>query len=1018
MSIPLAAAGRARSVGVRLRRAQRLPRRVRRAAVARGHHRHARAVPRPRGRAARHDGGHRLPREVDGPGRRSGSAARRFPLVADPDRGAGGRLRGPAALHAVRPRHLRRSGSTTRRRTSPASTWPAPSSSLFVLAGAVSALAGIYYTLRYGSARGDNATGLELQVIAAVLLGGVSIFGGRGALHGVIAGVLLIGVLSQRAAPGERHGQRHQHHHRAAARALGDVHQLPRRGCRSVAPARQRSEPDGPADGPPCTPDRGVDAPRKEQHEVQQDAARRRSAPCVVSLALRDAPPAAAARSARRLQRLRRRHDGHVPARRTSATPTSTPATRVARRPSSEFGGTFQRGGSRRRPAPTRRCRSSTPPRSRASRRWWSRPTTPRRIGDALNEARDAGTKVVTFDSDTEPQCRDLFVNQATAEGIAKIAGRPDRQADRRLRRGRDPVRRANATNQNAWIKLMKSDLAAEPPEHQARRRRLRQRRRPDVVRQDRGAAAVAPEPQGHHLARPPSASPRPLATSPTSDYKGKVALTGLGTPNQMRDYVKDGTVTAFALWNPEDLGYLAAYAAKALVDGTITGKEGDSFKAGKLGTYKVGADGDRAPRRPVRLQQEQHRQVQLLTAPGPVALPRTRPDRARATRPGKAPLMQRVCFQLQVRPGPDRRVQGTPRARSGRTCSTALADDRLAQLLAVPARRRPADRLLRDRRPWTRRRPAWRPPRSTPAGRPRWRSSSPTSTARRARPGLPAARGDLPPRGPARPPHPTNPQRSDVTMTTVRCRSPASSASWPSRSRPGPTATPAPGSRCSASPGTPRTVEEKIADAADGAPVHRPRTARSRCTSRGTCRRLRRRCGAYAEDLGVRLGHRQQQHLPGRRLQARQPHPHRPEGPAEGDRPQPRVHRRDEPDRLARPEDLAGRRHQLPRPGRHAGPPGLAGRGAGDDLRPARRGPAAGAGVQVLRAGVLPHRRPGLGHVVRARARRSATGPWSASTPATTRRAPTSSSSSPSCCGSGSSARSTSTAGSTPTTT
>jgi rhamnose transport system permease protein len=67
---------------------------------------------------------------------------------------------------------------------------------LFVLAGAVSGFAGIYYTLRYGSARGDNATGLELQVIAAVLLGGVSIFGGRGALHGVVAGVLLIGVLS------------------------------------------------------------------------------------------------------------------------------------------------------------------------------------------------------------------------------------------------------------------------------------------------------------------------------------------------------------------------------------------------------------------------------------------------------------------------------------------------------------------------------------------------------------------------------------------------------------------------------------------------------------------------------------------------------------------------------------------------------------------------------------------------------------------------------------------------------
>lgn len=66
---------------------------------------------------------------------------------------------------------------------------------LFVLTGVVSALAGIYYTLRYGSARGDNANGMELQVIAAVLLGGVSIFGGRGALPGVIAGVLLIGAI-------------------------------------------------------------------------------------------------------------------------------------------------------------------------------------------------------------------------------------------------------------------------------------------------------------------------------------------------------------------------------------------------------------------------------------------------------------------------------------------------------------------------------------------------------------------------------------------------------------------------------------------------------------------------------------------------------------------------------------------------------------------------------------------------------------------------------------------------------
>jgi rhamnose transport system permease protein len=66
---------------------------------------------------------------------------------------------------------------------------------LFVSAGAVSALAGVFWTLRYASARADNGSGLELAVVAAVLLGGVSIFGGRGGLVGVLAGVLLLGTL-------------------------------------------------------------------------------------------------------------------------------------------------------------------------------------------------------------------------------------------------------------------------------------------------------------------------------------------------------------------------------------------------------------------------------------------------------------------------------------------------------------------------------------------------------------------------------------------------------------------------------------------------------------------------------------------------------------------------------------------------------------------------------------------------------------------------------------------------------
>jgi len=66
---------------------------------------------------------------------------------------------------------------------------------LYVASGAVSGLAGVLWTLRYSSARADNGAGLELAVVAAVLLGGVSIFGGKGTLPGVLAGVVLLASL-------------------------------------------------------------------------------------------------------------------------------------------------------------------------------------------------------------------------------------------------------------------------------------------------------------------------------------------------------------------------------------------------------------------------------------------------------------------------------------------------------------------------------------------------------------------------------------------------------------------------------------------------------------------------------------------------------------------------------------------------------------------------------------------------------------------------------------------------------
>lgn len=66
---------------------------------------------------------------------------------------------------------------------------------LFVVTGAVAGLAGIVYDLRFASARPDGALGFELAVIASVLFGGVSIFGGVGTMWGVVSAVLFLGTV-------------------------------------------------------------------------------------------------------------------------------------------------------------------------------------------------------------------------------------------------------------------------------------------------------------------------------------------------------------------------------------------------------------------------------------------------------------------------------------------------------------------------------------------------------------------------------------------------------------------------------------------------------------------------------------------------------------------------------------------------------------------------------------------------------------------------------------------------------
>ena len=213
----------------------------------------------------------------------------------------------------------------------------------------------------------------------------------------------------------------------------------------------------------------------------------------------------------------------------------------------------------------------------------------PDAVCSALEEARTGGAKIVAFDSDTNPDCRDVFISQVVAKEVALI--QVELIAEQIGGAGEIAIlsATANATNQNEWIKFMEEELASNPDYADI-----------ELVAKvygDDDDTKSFQEAQGLMQAYPNLKgiiSPTTVGIAATarylseSEYKGKVALTGLGLPNEMRPFVKDGTVTEFALWDPAQLGYVAAFAGKALADGDITGEVGDTFEAGELGEREI----------------------------------------------------------------------------------------------------------------------------------------------------------------------------------------------------------------------------------------------------------------------------------------------------------------------------------------------------------------------------------------------------------------------------------------------
>ena len=217
----------------------------------------------------------------------------------------------------------------------------------------------------------------------------------------------------------------------------------------------------------------------------------------------------------------------------------------------------------------------------------------PQAVCPALNQAIAKGMAVVSFDSDSN--CRQLFINQADTEtiGRSKIALLGKLMGYK----GEFAILSAasTATNQNAWIKYMKLELKKPAYKNMKLVKIYYGNDNPAQSLQATESMLQAyPNLKGIESPTTVGISSAAQFLSNSKKYKGKIVLTGLGLPSQMKKYVYNNTVKEFALWNPEDLCYLAGYAVSAIADGKITCKVGQKFTAGKLGKYTIikGADG------------------------------------------------------------------------------------------------------------------------------------------------------------------------------------------------------------------------------------------------------------------------------------------------------------------------------------------------------------------------------------------------------------------------------------------
>jgi rhamnose transport system permease protein len=454
---------------------------------------------------------------------------------------------------------------------------------VYLLSGLVASLAAIVYVSHLGQAKSDAGTGYELMAITAVVLGGTSIFGGRGSIVGTLLGLFAIAVL--------QNGLRLADLPAELAGILTGILLLlaiglDRRTTRTHGPTR---------------------IPVEELNVKNSQVA----VICAVILA------SALIVAASNIYLVRSLREGFTSRGDGASSPAGdaerianprTPASRqvtVAMMPKSKGNAYFIA------------CRKGADEAARqlGIRLIWDGPTDPdpakqnevidtwitrgvdviavavenrEGISSVLRKARQRGIKVITWDADADPDARDFLVNQATPQGIGQAL--MDNAARVMGGKGEFAIITASLTAANMveWQKTIEARRA----EKYADIKMAVLRPCDDLQKKafDETNTVLNAYPDVKLIMAICTPAVPGAAEAVKQAGRTDVKVIGLGLPNDNKRYVHEGITDCIILWNTFDLGYLTVYASQAVQAGTL--KRGDrTFDAGRLGTVSVEGD-------------------------------------------------------------------------------------------------------------------------------------------------------------------------------------------------------------------------------------------------------------------------------------------------------------------------------------------------------------------------------------------------------------------------------------------